>query len=93
MFLFWIIRKERNKRAFENNEKEDQAIKQAFMLIFWEWVRMYKGGSSFPFALFGLLVPLYTCISLCTLLLGIINIFYLCLSKKKLICKFVVPTT
>ena len=83
MFLFWIIRKERNKRAFENNEKEDQAIKQAFMLIFWEWVRMYKGGSSFPFALFGLLVPLYTCISLCTLLLGIINIFYLCLSKKK----------
>lgn len=47
MFLFWIIRKERNKRAFENNEKEDQAIKQAFMLIFWEWVRMYKGGSSF----------------------------------------------
>lgn len=43
--LFWTTWKERNRIAFENIEKGDQAIKQNFKYIFWEWVKMYIGDN------------------------------------------------
>lgn len=45
MYLFWTIWEEKYKRAFENIEKGDQAMKQTFLYIFRKWVRMYIGYS------------------------------------------------
>ena len=36
--LFWTIWWERTKRAFENCENVDQAIKYSFLYLFWDWV-------------------------------------------------------
>lgn len=43
--LFWTFWKERNKRTFGNTEKVDQAIKQSFIHVFLEWVRVHIGDS------------------------------------------------
>ena len=44
--LFSIIQKKRNRRAFKSIKNTNQAIKQSFMWIFWEWVRVRIGEGS-----------------------------------------------
>ena len=39
--LFWKLWKETNRRAFEDSEQTQQAIKLSFMNTFLEWVRLY----------------------------------------------------
>ena len=38
--LFWTLWRERNRRAFHNYESIDQAIKNYFLHLFWDWVRL-----------------------------------------------------
>ena len=37
---------ESNRRAFENCESLHQTIKNSFLYLFWEWVRLYIGDGS-----------------------------------------------
>ena len=39
--LMWIIWKERNRRAFDDIERNDQDIKSIFLYTFVNWIRVY----------------------------------------------------
>ena len=39
--LFWTLRKERNRKSFNDVEQLDQAIKFYFISRFLDWVRVY----------------------------------------------------
>ena len=44
--LFYPSGGESNRRAFENCESLHQTIKNSFLYLFWEWVRLYIGDGS-----------------------------------------------
>ena len=44
--FFYPSRGESNRRAFENCESLHQTIKNSFLYLFWEWVRLYIGDGS-----------------------------------------------
>ena len=39
--LFWTLWWEKNRRALDNYESMDQAIKNSFLYLFWDWVQLY----------------------------------------------------
>ena len=44
--MFWALWRERNRRAFDNFESMDRTIKNSFLYLFWDWVRLYIEGGS-----------------------------------------------
>ena len=46
LYIFWVLWWDRNRRAFDNFESTDQTIKNSFLYIFWDWVRLYIEGGS-----------------------------------------------
>ena len=44
--MFWALWRERNRRAFDNFESTNQTIKNSFLYLFWDWVRLYIEGGS-----------------------------------------------
>ena len=44
--LFWVIWKERNRRAFEDCSWTEQRLKNSFLYLWWDWVRLYIGDSA-----------------------------------------------
>ena len=49
LYLFWIVWKERNNRAFENEEHSVQQYKSFFLCNLWAWTKgfFYFGPPSF----------------------------------------------
>ena len=41
LYLMWTIWKERNRKAFDEVERNDQEIKSIFLYTFVDWVRVY----------------------------------------------------
>ena len=46
-FLLWTIWKERNRRAFDDVERNDQEIKSIFLYTFVNWARVYLEEHTF----------------------------------------------
>ena len=44
--LFWILWKERNRRAFKDSKLIDHTISCSFMYMFLEWVRVHVESNS-----------------------------------------------
>ena len=39
--MFWALWRKRNRRAFDNFENMDPTIKNSFLYLFWDWVKLY----------------------------------------------------
>ena len=45
--LLWMVKKERNNRAFDNKELSDKGIKLAFLCNLWAWSKLFIVLGSF----------------------------------------------
>ena len=46
--LFWLVWKERNKIAFENEELSSQRMKNYFVCNFWSWTKLFIDEGPLP---------------------------------------------
>ena len=46
--LFWVVWKERNKIAFENEELSIHRMKNSFVCNFWVWTKLIIDEGSLP---------------------------------------------
>ena len=107
LFLMWTIWKERNRRVFDDIERNDQDIKSIFLYTFVNWARVYIEEHTLSLLDFvdWLATKGQACLSfcflpLCILVYSVYTLFlafwllmnYLCLSKKDTFSEFVSNT-